>query len=125
MHSFYDGIFFQGLGLSIVGGGVGAGLSGLGAVGSILAAGGVSGVITSLAIALGGSSVLMGLITAVGASAFLGRIAASLCFGDPASDNDVLNKGVCVVFVDAVRDFINDIEKNDSGGNPFFCWSFR
>ena len=103
--------------LSLVGGGAGAGL---GALGSLASGGGLlGGVITSLAVGLGGSSVLMGLLTGVLASAFLVRIGATLCLGDNMAENEVLHNGVCRVVLDAARDFIENIDKNDNAGKKF------
>ena len=100
--------------LSLVGGGAGAGL---GALGSLASGGGLlGGVITSLAVGPGGSSVLMGLLTGVLASAFLVRIGATLCLGDNMAENEVLHNGVCRVILDAARDFIENIDKNDNAG---------
>ena len=58
----------------------------------------------------------MGLITAAGASLFLAKIFTVLCVGDATNDDDLYGQGVCRVIADAVRDFVEDIQGDNSAG---------
>jgi hypothetical protein len=106
--------FFQGLAFSLLDTAVGGALSGLGFLGNIGSGGG--GILQSLGNGLGGSSTLFTIITAVGASAFLGQIFTVLCFGDSMSDDEFYSKGVCRMIIEAAKEFLQYIEKNDSEG---------